>query len=61
MNKAEKRQLELIDVYMDNGMQDTAARSLSSMIRSTMSNTTRIALILRAKDLNLTNKAEFII
>lgn len=61
MTKQQKRQLELIEVYMDNNMQDVAARVLSAMIRACLSNVTKQALILRAEDLNLTNRAEFII
>lgn len=61
MNKQQKRQLELIEVYMDNQMQDVAARVLSAMIRSCLVQTTKQALILRAQDLNLTKRPEFII
>ena len=61
MTKSEKKQLDLIEVYMDNQMQDTAARSLSSLIRSAMTNKSREFFIQRAIDLNLTKRPEFII
>lgn len=61
MNKAQKRQLELIEVYIDNNMQDVAARSLSALIRSAMTNKSKEFLMQRAIDLNLTKRSEFII
>ena len=61
MNKAQKRQLELIEVYIDNNMPDTAARSISALIRSAMTNSSKQFLIQRAIDLNLTKRPEYIV
>jgi hypothetical protein len=61
MTKTEKKQLDLIEIYMDNNMPDTAARSLSGLIRSAMTNKSREFFIQRAIDLNLNNRPEFII
>jgi len=61
MNKHQTKQVEMIQVYLANGMVDTAARSLSALIRSAMTKTSRCALILLAEDLHLTNNPEFII
>jgi len=61
MTKAQKRQLDLIEVYIDNQMQDVAARSLSAMIRSAMTNKSKEFLMQRAIDLNLTKRPEFIV
>lgn len=61
MNKAQLRQLELIEVYIDNNMQNTAARSLSALIRSAMTKKSKALLMQRAIDLNLTKRPEFII
>ncbi len=61
MTKAQKRQLDLIEVYIDNQMQDVAARSLSAMIRSAMTNKSKEFLMQRAIDLNLIKRPEFIV
>ena len=61
MNKHQLKQLAMIEIYIDNQMPDTAARSISSLIRSAMTNKSKQALMQRAIDLNLTNRPEFII
>ena len=61
MNKHQLKQLAMIEIYIDNKMPDTAARSISALIRSAMTNKSKQALIQRAIDLNLTNRPEFII
>jgi hypothetical protein len=61
MTKSEKKQLDLIEIYIDNKMVDTAARSLSGLIRAAMTNKSREFFIQRAIDLNLTKHSEFII
>lgn len=61
MNKSQKRQLELIEIYIDNNMQDTAARSLSALIRAAMTKKSKDFLMQRAIDLNLTKRPEFIV
>ena len=61
MNKAEIRKLDLVEAYLDNGMTDTAARALSAMIRSTLSDKTAQELICMAKGWELDQLKEFII
>jgi hypothetical protein len=61
MTKAQLKQLAMIEIYIDNKMPDTAARSISSLIRSAMTSKSKQALMQRAIDLNLTNRPEFII
>ena len=61
MTKQQLKQLELIEVYIDNQMQDVAARSLSALIRAAMTNKSKQFLMQRAIDLNLTKRPEFII
>ena len=61
MNKSQKKQFEMVKMYMANSMQDTAARGLSAMIRAAMTGTSRAALMLAAEDLKLTNNPEFLI
>jgi hypothetical protein len=61
MTKQQLGQLKLIDIYIDNGMPDVAARVLSAMIRACLVKSTKIALMMRAEDLNLTKRAEFIV
>jgi hypothetical protein len=61
MNKAQLKQLAMIEIYIDNKMPDTAARSISALIRSAMTSKSKQALIQRAVDLNLVNHSEFII
>jgi hypothetical protein len=40
MNKAQAKQVAMIEVYLSNDMRDTAARSLSALIRSALVNKT---------------------
>ena len=61
MNKAEKKQLEMVHAYLDNGMLDTAARSLSAMIRSTMSDKTKADLFYVAYHFKLRDHQDFIV
>ena len=61
MNKAQLKQLAMIEAYIDNKMTDTAARSLSAMIRAAMTNKSKEFLMQRAIDLNLTKRPEFIV
>jgi hypothetical protein len=61
MNKAQKRQVALIEVYLANGMADTAARSLSALIRSSMVRKTAQELYRFAVERNLHVNREFII
>jgi hypothetical protein len=61
MNKSQLKQLAMIEIYIDNKMPDTAARSISALIRSAMTNKSKQALMQRAIDLNLVKHSEFII
>lgn len=61
MNKSQLKQFAMIQAYVNNGMIDTAARGLSAMIRSAMSNKSRAAMIAAAADLGLINNPEFIV
>lgn len=61
MTKFQSKQVEMIKVYMANNMSDTAARSLSGLIRSAMRSKDQQELINLAQSLNLSNNPEFII
>lgn len=61
MTKFQSKQVEMIKVYMANNMSDTAARSLSSLIRSAMRSKDQQELINLAQSLNLSNNPEFVI
>lgn len=61
MTKFQSKQVEMIKVYMANNMSDTAARSLSGLIRSAMRPKDQQELINLAQSLNLSNNPEFII
>ena len=61
MNKAQKRQVALIEVYLANGMPDTAARSLSALIRSALTSKSRAELLGLAASFGVINHPEFII
>ena len=60
MTKQQTKQVAMIQVYLDNGMADTAARSLSALIRSAMRNSDQVELQRLALDLGLTTNPEFI-
>ena len=61
MNKSEARELVNVKRYIDAGMKDTAARSLSALIRSTMGRTTAQELHRFAVEHDLQAQPEFII
>jgi hypothetical protein len=61
MTKAEYRQLEMVEAYLDNGMNDTAARALSAIIRSTMNDKTAEQLLVLANNWKLNKEADFIV
>ncbi len=61
MNKAQKRQVAMIEVYLANGMTDTAARSVSALIRSAMTSKSKAELMALAVSLKLNNQPEFVI
>jgi hypothetical protein len=60
MNKHQKRVVETINIYLANNMIDTAARSLSALIRCAMTNKSKNELWELASKLNLTNHPDFI-
>ena len=61
MNKSETRELQNIERYLAAGMRDTAARSLSALIRATRSRTTSFELMQRAVALDLVHLPDFIV
>lgn len=60
MNKFQTKQVSMIELYITNNMIDTAARSLSALIRSAMTNKSKAALFEIANKYNLTNHPDFI-
>lgn len=58
--KYQIKQLSLIDVYMANGMADTAARSLSALIRCASNCVQQTTLRDIATEKGLINHPEFI-
>jgi hypothetical protein len=61
MTKSQLKQIEMARAYIQNGMADCAARSVSAMIRAAMSAKSRNALLAFALEHNLTNQPDFII
>lgn len=61
MTKAETREMKSVCLYIAAGMADTAARSLSALIRAARTNRSRAALMEQAQALKLTQHPEFII
>jgi hypothetical protein len=61
MNKHQKRVVETINIYLENNMIDTAARSLSALIRCAMTKKSQNELMNLAAKLNLTNHPDFIV
>jgi hypothetical protein len=60
MTKAETRELDLVKKFHAHGMTDTAARSLSALIRATRGKNTAAQLRTVAEVLGLTNHPDFI-
>lgn len=61
MNKSQLKQIEMVKIYLANGMVDTSARSVSALIRSAMSAKSRNALMAFATENGLVNHSEFIV
>jgi hypothetical protein len=61
MTKQQTKQLNMVQTYLANNMQDTAARSLSALIRSAMTAKSQNELMAAAVDLGLNNHPEFIV
>jgi len=61
MTKSQLKQIEMARAYIQNGMADCAARSVSGMIRAAMSAKSRDALMAFATENGLTNQPDFII
>jgi hypothetical protein len=59
MTKNETRELQMAQTYIDNNMTDTAARSVSSLIRSAKSMKSKYELVHFAKKHNLLAHPEF--
>ena len=60
MTKFQTKQVEMIQAYIANGMTDTAARSLSALVRSAMRAKDQQELMTLAQSLNLVNNPEFV-
>lgn len=60
LNKFQRKQLDMIEVYLSHGMADTAARSLSALIRSASNCVQQTTLREIAIQHNLHNLPEFI-
>lgn len=60
MNKQQAKQIEMIKVYINNGMMDNAAKSLSALIRASMSNKAKQELMTVAIETNLVNNNHFV-
>jgi hypothetical protein len=61
MTKAQNKQVAMIQIYINNDMLDTAARSLSALIRSAMTKKAKLELINLSIKYDLHNNSEFII
>lgn len=60
MTKFQAKQVSMINTYIANNMHDTAARSLSALIRSAMTAKNQNELMALAAKLNLVNHPDFI-
>lgn len=61
MNKAQKKELEKINVYVDYGMLDTAARALSALIRCSVSESAKREMARIAEELEIKTHPDFIV
>lgn len=61
MNKSEAREMKSVCLYVAAGMNDTAARALSALIRAARTNKSKAALMQQAQALKLNTLPEFII
>ena len=61
MTKFQQKQVSMIQLYLANNMQDTAARSLSALIRSAMTKKSQNELMALAITYKLASNPEFIV
>jgi hypothetical protein len=61
MNKVEAREYANAQKFMQHGMADTAARTMSALIRSCRTQRSYIALMTASQEMGITNQPEFII
>lgn len=61
MTKSEAKELNKIKLFHSMGHHDTAARSLSYLIRATKTSTNKAEFMKTAEALKLTQNAEFIV
>ena len=61
MNKVQARQVELAKRYVALGLPDVAARSISALIRCSLSRKAEADLMQIAKDMGIDKHPEFII
>jgi hypothetical protein len=61
MNKAEKKQVEILEkMHALGGYEENIALSLSSLIRSTLKDNTKVELLKYAVKFNVINRPQFI-
>ena len=60
MTKAEIREVSMVRTYIQHGMTDTAARAMSTLIRSARTTKSQTQLRDAAEILKLTNHPDFI-
>ena len=60
MTKSEKREVAKLQVYIDHGMKNTAARSIGALIRSALTTKSKKELLDLAIKLELACEPEFI-
>ena len=61
MNKQQQKQLDNVGLYLAMDMRDTASRALSAMIRSAMTQKSKVELMDYAMHHNLTYNENFIV
>ena len=61
MNKVEAREYASAQKFMQHGMADTAARTMSALIRSCRTQRSYIALMTASQEMGITNQPDFII
>lgn len=61
MNKSEAREYAIAQKFMQNDMDDTAARIMSALVRSCRTHRSYKALMIASQEMGVTSHPEFII
>ena len=61
MNKSEAREYANAQIFMQHGMVDTAARTMSSLIRACRTQRSYKALMLASQEMGITQHPDFVI